>query len=1185
MSSPDEAGTVVICSNCGTQHPADAKYCKRCGTRLAAGCPSCGAPYESDATFCSECGARLEGEVEPAEAAGAAGSPTGAAHPVAERRLVSVLFADLVGFTPLAEGRDAEEVRETLSRYFEIASEVIARYGGTVEKFIGDAVMAVWGTPTAHEDDAERAVRAGLELVDAVRVLGPSVQARAGVLTGEAAVTIGATNQGMVAGDLVNTAARIQGVALPGTVLVGEATMRAASAAIAFEPAGEQTLKGKAAPIPAWQALRVTARRGGRGRTDVLEPPFVGRDEELRLLRELFHATSREGRARLVSVTGAAGIGKSRLAWEFLKYVDGQVEDVWWHDGRSPAYGDGITFWALGEMVRGRCGLLETDDERTTRAKVATTLAAHVPDEAERHWIEPALLALLGIESSVGSRQLFGAWRTFFERLAATAPVVLVFEDFHFADPGLIDFVDHLMEWSRSVPLMVLTLARPELLEKRPDWGAAKRSFTSLHLDPLAEPAMRALLAGIVPGLPQPAARAIVERAGGVPLYAVETVRMLVVEGKLVLERGVYRPTGDLTSLAVPETLTALIASRLDALEPADRALLHDAAVLGQSFTLAGLAAVSGIDRAELEVRLHPLVRRELLTVESDPRSPEQGQYVFVQALIREVAYNTLARKDRKTRHLAAARFFEALGPELAGALAGHYLAAYRNAPEGLEADALSAQARIALRAAGERAAALGSHQQAIAFYEQALTVTRDPAEEAALHEEAAESAAAVERGDETEAHFRAALERRAGLGDRAAEARTTSAYGHALLDVFRWEPALALLAAASQRFADLEDDPALVTLNGQLARAYFLNEKHRDAVAAADGVLEAAERLDLVEVVADTLVTRGSALVALGRRYEGIGAVEAGHRLAAAHSLLPTVGRALNNLASVLMDSDPHAGLEAAREGIALARRLGVQSSTLTDNAFSGAMRTGEWEWEVAELELLHGEEGDPLVRTVAISGLISLRAARGEPTASLVADLEALPESEGDPLRPANVAWSRAWLAFVTGRCDVARTEFHRAAAIMAQGAPDFFLLAARAALLSHDVEAARQDLAVVQRSGRRGRAIDADRTTIRAGIASLEGRPDDALSLYREAMRTWRDLGLVWDEALCAIDMATLLDPAEPEVQAAAESARGILARLGARPFLERLNAALTRPLDPADRPGVHRHGVPAASATTL
>ena len=622
--------------------------------------------------------------------------------PSAERRVVSVLFADLVGFTSFAEARDAEDVRETLTRYFDLASEVIAQHGGIVEKFIGDAVMAVWGAPVAREDDAERAVRAALELVDAVKGLGAGIQARAGVLTGEAAVTIGATNQGMVAGDVVNTASRLQSMAMPGTVLVGEVTQRSASGAIVFEDAGEHVLKGKDAPVRAWRAVRIVAQVGGRNRSDALEAPFVGRDEELRQLKDLFQATGRERRPRLVSVIGPGGIGKSRLAWEFLKHLDGLVDRVWWHAGRSPAYGEGITFWALGEMIRGRAGLIEADDEATSRARIAATVREHVTDPAEAAWIEPALLALLGLDARVGPEQLFAAWRTFFERLAMTSPVVMVFEDFHHADQGLLDFVDHLMEWSRGVPITVVTLARPELLDRRPDWGAGKRAFTSIYLDPLSSAEMAELLAGLVPGLPSGAIASIVARADGIPLYAVETVRMLLSQGRLVVESGTYRPVGDLDDVAVPETLTALITSRLDALDPADRALLEDAAVLGQSFGPAGLSAVSGVAEADLEPRLRTLVRRELLIHDLDPRSPERGQYAFVQALIREVAYNTLSKRDRKSRHLAAARYFETLDTEeLAGGLAGHYLAAQRLASDPAEAGALAAQARVALRRRG----------------------------------------------------------------------------------------------------------------------------------------------------------------------------------------------------------------------------------------------------------------------------------------------------------------------------------------------------------------------------------------------------------------------------------------------------------------------------------------------------
>ncbi len=1160
----------MVCSICGTENRPGRKFCGGCAAPLALLCPACGAPNEADMRFCGECAAPLAAGAAPssvvAARGGAAGRPSPDMAPVAERRLVTILFADLVGFTTLAEGRDAEDTRELLSRYFDLSSDVIARYGGTVEKFIGDAIMAVWGAPTTHEDDAERAVRAALDLVGAVRTLGPSIEARAGVLTGEAAITLGATNQGMVAGDLVNTASRLQSVAAPGTVLVGEATQRAASAAIVFEAAGEQSLRGRSAPVAAWQALRVVAERGGRKRGETMEAPFVGRDDELRLLKDLFHATSRERRARLVSVTGPGGIGKTRLAWEFKKYLDGLVENVWWHDGRSPAYGDGISFWALGEMVRGRARLLETDDEPTTRAGVAETLATHVPDPDERRWIEPALLALLGVESGISSEQLFGAWRTFFERLAAAGPVVMIFEDFHFADSGLIDFVDHLVEWSRSHPIYVVTLSRPELLEKRPDWGAGKRSFTSVYLEPLPEPAMRALLAGLAPGLPESAVRAIVARADGVPLYAVETVRMLLADGRLALEDGAYRPVGDLTNLAVPETLTALIASRLDALAPDERALVSDAAVLGQSFTLAGLSAVSGVAEGELEPHLRALVRRELLALEADPRSPERGQYSFVQALIREVAYNTLARADRKRRHLAAARFFQHLdSDELAGGLAGHYLAAHENAAEGPEADALAAQARIALRAAAERASALGSFDQALAFLQQALTVTTDPAEQAEILERAGEAASAAAHHDQADALLRRAIELQRELGERPACVRAISALGRARLGPFRTELALAALEPAAEEFADLATDTTYVALLGQLSRAYMMHMDVDRSMQVADRVLEMAERADLVALVADTLVTKGTALGSLGRGYEGLGVLETGMHLAEQHGLAVTIGRARLNRGFLLSPGDPREALANDRLGLAEARRLGQRtwSDVFLTNAAVNARWTGDWDWALGELDELLTGDPERETRIIGLTATIQIRALRGDPVADLLAEAERLSGDATDRQVLVGVLGSRAATILVRGELLPAADAYRRAAALDSGASLDYTDLAARASIRAGDAASAAGDLAAIEATGLRGPAIDARRAAIRAGLAALDGRGADAMALYRDANRRFRDSGLPFDEGLTAIEMATLLDPAEPEARAAIDAGRAILEKLGARPFVEQLDAALAHP----------------------
>jgi len=1171
----------VICPNCGTENRPGAKFCSECATPFGVVCPNCGSSNPATAKFCSECATALQAGAVPAApvraAAASAIAPTSAAPttgtvaggPVAERRLVTVLFADLVGFTPFAAERDAEEVRETLTRYFDLAREIIGRYGGTVEKFIGDAVMAVWGAPVAQEDDAERAVRAALELVDAVHVLGPTIQARGGVLTGEAAVTIGATNQGMVAGDIVNTASRLQSAAQPGTVLVGEATQRSASGAIAFEPAGDQVLKGKTAPVPAWRALRVVAERRGQNRSDALEAPFVGRDEELRQLKDLHHAAERERKPRLVSIIGPAGIGKSRLAWEFLKYIDGLADTVYWHDGRSPAYGDGVTFWALGEMVRGRAGLRETDDEATSRQRIAEVVERYIPDPDERPWIESALLALLGVQAGASAEQLFAAWRTFFERLAATAPVVMVFEDLHHADTGLLDFIDHLMEWSRGYPITVMTLARPELLERRPDWGAGKRTFASIHLEPLAPESMRALLAGLAPGLPDKAVDAIVARADGVPLYAVETVRMLVSQGRVVLQEGRYVPSGEIGDLAVPETLTALIAARLDALDPADRDIVEDAAVLGQSFTLAGLAAVSGTDRSTLEPRLRQLVRRELFVLNADPRSPERGQYAFVQALIREVAYNTLARKDRKVRHLAAARYFESLETEeLAGGLASHYLSAQRLASNPDEAAALAVQARIALRGAADRAMSLGAFAQALSFLDQAIEVTADPRELADLHRRAVAAATEIGAADIAMDHAQGVLDVIRPTGDRAATmsalALLSSTISRVLIDPQR---ATTVAQQAWDEFSDLADTHEGAELMEAMAWATGLSNNNPTNMEWIERLLVTSERLDYTNYIASALMGKGAALIKVDRSREGLLLVQGGHRMAIERNEPDVEWRGRVLLTFFDQFGDPAAGLALAREGLEIARRRGSARYAwgMTGNGTVCALRVGEWDWARALLDDMLGGEGLDIGRTELLSDRAVFKAVHGEdPSADLAAAADERAEIT-DPQYESYELWARSWAAIATGDLrkavadadgSAARTDYFRALV---------WPMAARATIWLGDAADAARRRDIFDTAALRGAATDLDRVTVRAGVAALEGRSPDAVSLYREALRGYRSLGLAFDFALTTLDAATVLPPADrtqPEIAAAIDAARQTFERLGAGPFAARLEAALSR-----------------------
>ena len=1123
------------------------------------------------ARFCGDCGTRLDGApaastaTDPkATTAMAITGPTSA--PVAERRMVTILFADLVGFTALSEGRDSEAVRELLTRYFDVARDVIERYGGTVEKFIGDAVMAVWGAPVAHEDDAERGVRAGLELVDAIRAIDPGLQARAGVLTGEAAVTLGATNQGMVAGDLVNTASRLQSVAAPGTVLVGEATQRAASGAISFEPAGEHDLKGKDAPVAAWVALRVVAKRRGLGRGDRLEAPFVGRDAELRLLKDLFHATSRERRVRLVSITGVAGIGKSRLAWEFLKYVDGVVEPVLWHNGRSPSYGEGVTFWALGEMVRSRAGLVETDDDGTTRQRVGEMLAAYVPDPDERRRIEPALMALLGVGSAPagGAEGLFSAWRTFFERLAAEQVVALVFEDLHWADQGTLDFIDHVLEWSRSVPLLIITLARPELLEARPGWGAGRRNFLALDVEPLPEAAMRELLAGLIPGLPEGAVRSVVARADGIPLYAVETVRMLVADGRLrPVGEGMFEPVGELGELAVPDTLHALIAARLDSLDASDRSLIADAAVLGQSFTVDGLAAVSGMDRSAVEGQLRPLVRREIVQLDVDPRSPERGMYAFVQALIREVAYSTLAMRDRRSKHLAAARFFEGLGDEeLAGALAAHYVAAYRAAPTGPEGEAVGAQARIALQAAAGRAEALGSPRQAVVFLEQALEVSSDDAERADLLDQAGEAATKAARTDIAEGFLVQATEIRERLGDRVALARTIGLRAAALAAGRRREQAVAVLEPVVADLGDLADDPVGIQLMSSLGRYQFFNGLNDRALAVTERALAAAERLGLVRIAAEALVTKGAIALYAGRHWEARALLE-GARVLAEENDLPDVElRASGMLANTIALDDPVASVSVERAGIALARRLGRRSEELTalGNAAEDARRTGEWAWAISETDAALQLDIDDSTRLTLRGVAEFFRILQGHSDAAgratLIEGLQQLDDRD--------VAAGRydlqAMVALTHGAFHEAHDDWMQIVGMSDLNTPYCLPRAGNAAVLAGDATAARAALEQLDALGTRGRAVDADRAVIRAGIAAIEGDLTSAAMGYRNAMAAWADLELPWDEALTALSAVIRLGLGATGVSDWVETARATFRRLEAAPMLALLESAV-------------------------
>jgi class 3 adenylate cyclase/tetratricopeptide (TPR) repeat protein len=1158
----------VTCSSCGEENEAGRKFCGECGAPLVRTCPNCNSQNAPTVRFCGECGASLAASIEPVP------SP----QPQAERKLVSVLFADLVGFTTLSEGRDPEEVRELLSRYFDTARAVINRYGGTVEKFIGDAVMAVWGAPIAQEDDAERAVRAGLDLVDAVHGLGlevaaPNLSARAGVLTGEAAVTLGADGQGMVAGDLVNTASRVQMVAGPGQVLVSASTKRATEGGIDYTDVGSHAVKGKAEAVALWRATRVAGLLGGTLRSSTIEPPFVGRDRELRLVKQLFHSTSDDRRPQLVSVIGVGGIGKSRLVWEFEKYIDGLVADAWWHRGRCLSYGDGVAFWALAEMVRGRAGILEDEESESARAKLRATLEQHLASPDERRFVEPRLAHLLSLEEApVGDQEnLFAAARILFERVADSGPTVLVFEDIHWADSALLDFIEYLLDWSRDLPIFILTLARPELMERRPTWGAGKRNFISIALEPLSAESMETLIKGPVPGLPGEVRERILARAEGVPFYAVETVRMLLDRGLLVRDEAGFALTGEVESLDVPETLQALIAARLDGLTPDERRIVQDAAVLGRTFTLRGLASVSGVVDGALESLLEALVRKEIFALLADPMSPDRGQYGFIQDLVKKVAYDTVSRRERKARHLAAAAYLRSLGDDddVVEVVAAHYLDAYLSDPSDTDADEVKGEARAMLIRAGERAASLGANSEAEAHFSRAADLADTALGEAELRESAGVAAGMLASGKtKATGHLETAMALFTAEGATHSAARVSARLAESMWDRGRHAEALGTMDSAFEALAEEQPDADFATLAAQLGRFMFFAGETETALQRIETALTVSEALLLMETLSQALNTKAVILSSFGRNREAGALIEDAIQLAVEHDKPSAALRAYYNLADLQTRLDRfEEAVDTIGRATELARRVGNRywEQQLAGQLYP-AYLLGRWDDLIASSDI--GSESDWQSARLAWAAVpitwVPARIARGDAAEAnrIISMLDELSHSADEQERAAWAA-GKAWVALATGdaasalRNALAAWESQTILGVRCEAVKEGFGLALEAAVQLGDRARAQELLAAVDAFpvGNAPQLLQAQANRFRARLTDDPLRAADffkrAASLFRElAARFWLGITLLeHGEHLTAHGRAT-------EAEALLAEAASIFDLLGARPWIERL-----------------------------
>jgi class 3 adenylate cyclase/tetratricopeptide (TPR) repeat protein len=1129
-------------------------------------CPSCGHENPDGQKFCGECGTPLAAALAPSLAE--------------ERKVVTALFCDLVGFTATSESADPEDVRSMLASYFQVARAQIEAHGGTVEKFIGDALVGVFGVPAAHEDDPERAVRAGLRICEDAEELtsigGAPLKLRVGINTGEALVRLGvsaASGEGFLTGDSINTASRIQSVAPEMGVAVGLATYEATAPVFDYEELEPATLKGKSGPVRIFHAKTPRARLGADlARTH--DTPYIGREIDLALLEGVFDKTVAATSPQLVTVVGEPGLGKSRIVAELGAYVDAKPELITWRQGRCLPYGEGITFWALGEILKAHAGILESDPPQVAETKLEVVL----PDGEERPWFRQRLLPLLGIEatSSAEREELFTAWRRFLEHIAEQNPTVLVFEDLHWADEAMLAFLEHLADRAEAVPLLVIGTARPELFEHHPDYANGLRNTTNINLVPLSEEETARLVSALLETtvIPVELQQPILDRAGGNPLYAEEFVRLLK-DKDLLVQKGSSWELREGAEVPFPDTVQALIAARLDTLSPDTKSMLADAAVIGKVFWAGGVATMGERDLTAVTETLRELSRKELVRPARRSSIEGEAEYAFWHVLARDVAYGQLPRASRASRHVAAAKWIESKAPErvedLADVLAYHYSTALelaKSAGQTEQATELEAPALRFLSLAGERALGLDT-AAAISNLERALALAPEghPERPEALARfgEAAKSGGryteAAEALEEAVASFRAA-------GDLPATARAMGWLGRAVTtlgDPRTWT----LPAEALEILEPLGPSPELVTALTDVAASDALQGRSEDAIGLADRALSLASELGLPRP-ARALGFRGMARADLGDP-GGLADYRDAIELATEAGQGREVALLHNNLGVTLWSHQgPGASLEVLRDGIADAKPRGLTEmlDMLTQSSLDCLVDTGRHEEVlalVAEMAPRLEASGDVFDLTGVRAAQARIFALRGQ-GAELTEVLEWLePAARGaeDPQIVVNGLGSAASVRAELGQDDATAALLSEVESYPGardnQSYPVLFAAMVRAAL-----QIGQLALAELLVTGFEPRYPYAEHALVAANAALTEARGDlhAAADAYADAADRWERFGVVPEQAFALLGQGRCLVGLSRPTDAAAvlQHAREIFARLQAAPALTETDALL-------------------------